>query len=163
MDGIIDNSEIFFLIAGFVLFGIDIFIIGLSPLMFVATGALVTSGLLYLSGWQGGILHLTGWNPGFLEALAICAVISFLIAMVGRRPLQVFQNSNVQEDRSSDLIGRELITTQDVTKTGGWVHWSGTQWQARLADSVQVERVGPGVRMQVVQVKNLALILVPVA
>jgi hypothetical protein len=43
------------------------------------------------------------------------------------------------------------------------VDWSGTQWQARLADSVQVERVGPGVRMQVVQVKNLALIFVPVA
>jgi inner membrane protein len=55
-----------------------------------------------------------------------------------------------------------VVTTQDVTKTEGWISWSGTQWQARLADSVQAERVGPGVRMQVVAVKNLALILQPV-
>ncbi len=33
----------------------------------------------------------------------------------------------------------------------------------KVSDSVQVDPVGPGVRMQVVQVKNLALILRPVA
>ncbi|MCI0599797.1 MAG: NfeD family protein [Beijerinckiaceae bacterium] len=162
MDAIIDNPAALFLIAGLVLLGIDIFVIGLSPLMFVASGALVTSGLLYLAGWKSGLLYFTGWNPGLLEALAICAAVSLLIAIVGRRPLQAFQNSNIQEDSSSDLIGRELVTTQDITKTDGWVYWSGTQWQARLADSVDVERVGPGIRMQVVEVRNLALILVPV-
>jgi inner membrane protein len=163
MDAIIDSPAILFFIAGLVLLGVDIFIVGVSPLMFVAAGALVTSLILYVTGWKSGILYLAGWKPGPLEALAICAVVSLLIAVAGKRPLQAFQNSNVQEDTSSDLIGRELVTTGEVTKTGGWVYWSGTQWQARLADSVEIERIGPGVRMQVVQVKNLALILRPIA
>ncbi len=161
MDGIIDDPAIFFLVAGLIVLGIDIFVIGLSPLMFVAAGALATGALLFLAGWNGGILYLAGWHPGFLEALAICAAISLALAIIGRRPLQKFQNANIKEDRSSDLIGRELVTTQDVTKTDGWVFWSGTQWQARLAGNVAADRVGPGVRMQVVEVKNLALILRP--
>jgi hypothetical protein len=44
---------------------------------------------------------------------------------------------------------------------GGFIYWSGTQWQARLAGSDQAHRVGPGVRMQVVEAKNLALTLRP--
>ena len=162
MDAIINNQAQLYLIAGLVLLGIDIFIIGLSPLMFVATGALVTSGILYISGWKTGILYVIRWHPGVVEPLAMCAVISLLIALAGRRPLQAFQSSNVQEDKSSDLIGREVVTTHEVTKTDGCVYWSGTMWQARLADRAHVERVGPGVRMQVVQVKNLALILSPI-
>lgn len=161
MEAIASNLPAFFLIAGLVLLGIDIFLIGLSPLMFVASAALVTSAMLYAFEWKGSILSLAGWTPGLLESLAFFAVVSLLIAVAGRRPLQAFQNANVQEDTSSDLIGREVVTTQEVSKTDGWVTWSGTQWQARLADSVPVERVGPGVRMQVVQVKNLALILRP--
>lgn len=163
MEAITGNLAVFFLVAGLFLLGADIFIIGLSPLMFVAAGSLVTSAILWIIGLKGGLLSLSGWTPGLLESLAFCAVVSLLIAIAGRRPLQAFQNANIQEDNSSDLIGRELVTTQDVTKTDGWVYWSGTQWQARLADSVDVERVGPGVRMQVVKVKNLALILRPVA
>jgi hypothetical protein len=162
MDAIIDNPAVIFLIGGLVLLGIDIFVIGLSPLLFVAAGALVTSGILYAVGWSGGILHIAGWSPGFLEGLAICAVVSLLLAVIGRRPLQAFQNADVTEDRSSDLIGREVVTTEEITKVGGWIVWSGTHWQARLADSVDVDRVGPGVRMVVEEVKNLALVLRPV-
>lgn len=162
MDAILDKPAVIFLIAGLVLLGIDIFVIGLSPLLFVAAGALVTSAILYVAGWSGGILHMAGWAPGFLEGLAICAVASVLLAVVGRRPLQTFQASGEKEDRSSDLIGREVVTTEEITKAGGWVMWSGTHWQARLADNVDVDRVGPGVRMVVVEVKNLALVLRPV-
>ena len=161
MDGIVDNPAILFLIAGLIFFGIDIFVVGLSPLMFVAAGAVTTGAVLYFTSWKSGILYLAGWNPGVLEALALCAAISLALALIGRRPLQRFQNTNVQEDQSSDLIGRELVTTQDVTKTEGFIYWSGTQWQARLAGNVQADRVGPGVRMEVVEVKNLALILRP--
>ncbi|MCI0467381.1 MAG: NfeD family protein [Beijerinckiaceae bacterium] len=163
MDALAGHPAIFFLIAGLVLLGTDICIIGLSPMMFVAAGALVTSGILYAIEWKGSIFSLAGWNPGFLEALAICAAASLLIAIVGRRPLQAFQNSNIQDASSSDLIGRELVTTQEISKTEGWVYWSGTQWQARLADSAEAGSAGPGVRMRVVEVKNLALILVPVS
>ncbi len=163
MNAIIDQPAVLFLIAGLVLLGIDIFVIGLSPLLFVAVGALVTSGILTVAGWSGGILHIAGWVPSFLEGLAICAVVSVLLAVIGRRPLQAFQAADEKEDNSSDLIGREVVTTEEVTKTGGWIMWSGTHWQARLADNVDIDHVGPGMRMKVVEVKNLALVLKPLA
>jgi inner membrane protein len=161
MDGIVDDPAIVFVVAGLIVFGVDIFVVGVSPLIFVAAGALATGIIFYLASWKSGILYLAGWHPGFLEALALCAALSLALAIVGKRPLQRFQNANIREDQSSDLIGRELVTTQDVTKTEGSIYWSGTQWQARLAASVEAERVGPGVRMRVVEVKNLALILRP--
>lgn len=148
---VISNPAVFYFIVGLVLLGIDIFVVGLSPLMFVAVGTLVTSGLLYF----------TGWNPGFVETLAVCAALSLVIALLGKRPLELFQNSNIQEDKSSDLIGRELVTTEEVTKNEGVIDWSGTRWQARLADDVSTDKIGPGVRVRIVKVKELALVLHP--
>jgi inner membrane protein len=161
MEGIFLHPALLFLIAGLLLLGVDIFVLGVSPLLFVAAGALATGGILYAAAWKGGVLSLAGWNPGFPEALALCAAISLVLAIFGRGPLQKFQNANIREDNCSDLIGRELVTTQEVTKTEGFIYWSGTQWQARLAGSVKADRVGPGVRMQVMEVKDLALILRP--
>jgi membrane protein implicated in regulation of membrane protease activity len=160
MEGIFDPA-LLFLIAGLLLLGVDIFVLGLSPLLFAAAGALATGGILYGAAWKGGILSLAGWNPGFLEALALCAMLSLVFAIFGRGPLQKFQNANVREDQSSDLIGREVITTQGLTKTEGFIYWSGTQWQARLAADVDTDHVSKGVRMKVVEVKDLALILRP--
>ena len=152
MEAMLSNPVIFYLVAGLIIIGFDIFMIGLSPLVFLGIGAVLTSGILYYGGYS-----LT-----MLEALALCAVVSLLLALVGYGPLRRFQNSNVRDDDSSDLIGRELVTTQEVTKAGGSVDWSGTQWQARLADDVQAEKIGAGVRARIVKVVNAALVLRPI-
>ncbi|HXW71237.1 MAG TPA: NfeD family protein [Methylocella sp.] len=163
MDALISDSAQLYLVAGLLLLGIDIFIVGLSPLMFVAAGALATSALLYISGWKGGILHLIGWDLSLVASLAVWALLSLLFALLGRRPLQAFQNAQVCEDESSDLIGREVMTTHEVTKTGGFIDWSGTRWRARLAENAGIERIGPGARVQIIAIKDLALILKPLA
>jgi membrane protein implicated in regulation of membrane protease activity len=121
--------------------------------MFVALGALATSALLYA----------TGWRPTLIETAALAAGAGLAIAFLGRKPLQRFQNADVEEDQSSDLIGRELTTTHEVTRTHGVVHWSGVEWQARLAKNATVERLAPGVKARVARVENLALVLEPVA
>ncbi|KAF0125206.1 MAG: hypothetical protein FD148_2300, partial [Methylocystaceae bacterium] len=74
-----------------------------------------------------------------------------------------FQNADIEEDKSSDLIGRELTTTHEVTKRHGVVFWSGVEWQARLAQDSPVESLAPGARARVVAVENLALVLAPLA
>ncbi|MEK4033246.1 NfeD family protein [Methylocystis sp. IM3] len=140
------------LIAGLVLLGVDIVVIGLSPVMFLAIGALATSAALYA----------TGLRPGLLETAAIAAGLSLLLALFGRKALQRFQTADVQEDQSSDLIGRELVATHEVTKTTGRVHWSGLDWEARLAPDAPIERLEPGARARVTRVENLALVLTPV-
>lgn len=140
------------LIAGFGLLALDIIIIGLSPVMFVGVGAILTSLALYG----------TGWRPALVETLALVACASFMVALIGWRPLKRFQNADVEEDQSSDLIGRELVTTHEVTKEHGVVFWSGVEWQARLIASAPVEMLAPGVKARVARVQNLALVLEPV-
>lgn len=139
------------LVVGLALLGLDIVVIGLSPVMFFALGSLAVSAGLYA----------TGWRPTLIETAALAAGVSLLIAFVGKRPLQRFQDADVQEDRSSDLIGRELTTTHEVTKTGGSVYWSGVDWQARLCDDASVDTLAPGARARVARIENLVLVLSP--
>ena len=139
------------LVAGLILLATDIIVIGLSPVMFVGVASIATSLLLYA----------TGWRPGLAETLARVAGASLLVTFVGWRPLRRFQSADVQDDQSSDLIGRELTTTHDVTKSGGRLHWSGLDWQARLAPEAPVERLAAGERARVTRVENLTLVLAP--
>jgi membrane protein implicated in regulation of membrane protease activity len=140
------------LVVGLALLALDIAVIGLSPLMFFAIGALAASALLYL----------TGFRPSLIETAALAAALSLAIALVGKKPLQRFQNADVEEDRSSDLIGRELTTTHEVTKSGGLVHWSGVDWRARLAADAAAESLAPGARAKVTAIESLTLVLSPV-
>ncbi|MBU3890286.1 hypothetical protein FM996_10760 [Methylosinus sporium] len=141
------------LVVGLALLALDIAVIGLSPLMFFAIGALATSALLYL----------TGFRPSLLETAALAATLSLATALVGRKPLQRFQIAEVQEDTSSDLIGRELTTTHAVTKSGGVVYWSGVEWRARLAADSRADSLAPGARARVTAIENLELVLTPSA
>jgi len=147
------DPAIFSLIVGLVLLGVDIFVIGFSPVMFVALGALATGALLYV----------VGWRPSLVATAAICALASLLIAALGWRPLRRFQSADIQDDQSSDLIGRELTTTHAVSKRGGVVRWSGVEWRAKLAEDAGVDKVEAGARVKVAKVKGLTLILRPVA
>jgi inner membrane protein len=146
------DSAALTLIVGLALFAFDTLVLGLSPVMFVAVAALATSAALFT----------TGARPGLIEAAAIVAGLSLVIALVGRKPLQRFQNADVQEDQSSDLIGRVLTTTQEVTREHGRVYWSGVDWEARLAPDAKTPRLAPGVRAKVTRVDNLVLVLAPV-
>ncbi|MFO1125614.1 MAG: hypothetical protein U1E25_10235 [Methylocystis sp.] len=74
------------LIAGLALLGLDIVVIGLSPVMFVAVGALFNSAVLY-----------AGWRPSLVETAAIVASAG----SSARKPLQRFQNADIEEDKSS--------------------------------------------------------------
>lgn len=139
------------LIVGLALLGFDIVVVGLSPVMFVAVGALATSAALYA----------TGARPGLVETAAIAAGASLVIALIGRKPLQRFQSADVREDQSSDLIGRTLTTTHEVTKSGGRVHWSGLDWEARLTPETAVDSLAPGAHVRVARVENLVLVLEP--
>jgi hypothetical protein len=139
------------LVVGLALLALDIAVIGLSPLMFFALGALATSALLFA----------TGYRPTLLATAALAATLSLVIALVGKKPLQRFQNADVEEDRSSDLIGRELTTTHEVTKSGGVVHWSGVDWRARLAEEASAEKLAPGDKARVERIENLVLVLTP--
>jgi len=141
-----------FLLAGLVLIAIDIFAIGVSPLMFVAAGALLTSAVLYL-----GLVE-----TDLLEALLLCGLMSIVAAVLGWYPLGRFQQTVPRQAVGSDLVGRELETTASVTRRGGTIRWSGTDWQARLAPGSGRDSVPPGTPVTITAVEGVTLIVSPI-
>ena len=141
-----------FLIAGLILIAIDIFLAGLSPLMFIAAGALLTSAVLYF-GWL---------ETDLLGALLLCVVLSVLSASLGWYPLNRLQKAMGSGPVGSDLVGRELDTTAEVGKRSGTIRWSGTEWQARLAPGCERDSLPPGRRVTITAVEGVTLILSPI-
>lgn len=152
MAELIEDQAMLFLLGGLVLIAIDIFAVGVSPLMFIAAGALLTSALIHL-GWV---------DTGLLEALLICGLLSLVSAGIGWYPLGRFQQTVPRQAIGSDLVGRELDTTASVTKRAGTIRWSGTEWQARLVANADQDSVPPGTRVMITAVEGVTLILSPV-
>jgi membrane protein implicated in regulation of membrane protease activity len=141
-----------FLIAGLVLIAIDLFVVGVSPLMFIACGALLTSGVLYV-GWL---------DPDLLGALLLCVVLSFVTALLGWYPLRRLEGTVNPGPVGSDLVGRELETTGEVDRKAGTIRWSGTEWRARLDASAGVAAVPAGTAVRITAVDGVTLIVLPV-
>ena len=71
---------------------------------------------------------ITGWE----EEILVVGVLTVLIASLLWRPLKKFQNSGGGADTSSDMIGRVVTVSKDITAEEGAIRYSGIDWQARL-------------------------------
>ena len=59
-------------------------------------------------------------------------VLTVVIALLLWKPLKKFQNSGGGADTSSDMIGRVVNVSKDITAEEGAIRYSGIDWQARL-------------------------------
>lgn len=122
-----NHDKILYVIAAISLL-VELTMIGLSgPLLFFAIGCLLTGLLVSLQ-------IITSWE---FEALFI-GIFSLLAAVLLWQPLKRFQGNNEVKDKSSDLIGQKVITSESVTEISGTVRYSGINWTARLDDSASV-------------------------
>jgi len=72
---------------------------------------------------------ISGWEiEGFVLGIstAITAVLLW-------KPLKWLQNSGGGPDTSSDMIGRQVPTSNEITHYGGTIRYSGINWNSRLA------------------------------
>lgn len=116
------------------------------PLLFLALGSLLTGvaiSLGIINGWEMAILSL-----GLLTAVS---------ALFLWKPFKRFQNTAVAANNSSDMIGRILPVTQQVTLEQGSVAYSGIEWQVRLKESG--EPIEAGRRARVVAVDGSLLLV----
>jgi inner membrane protein len=154
MDSLIDffaqhHDHFFYAVAGILLL-LELGVLGISgPLLFVALACIATGLLITL-----GII--SGWNIEFL----MVGVFSAVIAMALWKPLKKFQNAASAPDTSSDMIGRELLVTHEITRDQGRVSYSGIEWQARL-DASFSESIAISSRVQVVGVDGSLLRVKP--
>ncbi len=125
----------------------ELSVLGMSgPLLFLALGSLLTGVLISLgviTGWEMAILFL-----GLLTAAS---------ALILWKPFKRFQNSAVAANNSSDMIGRVLPVTQQVTHEHGAVAYSGIEWQVRLQEIG--EPIDIGKRARVVAVEGSLLLV----
>ena len=116
------NHDRFFYVLAGTSFILELSLLGLSgPLLFFAIASLVTALLIsvgLISGWE--------------EEILVVGALTVLIALLLWKPLKKFQNSGGGADTSSDMIGREVKVSKDITAEEGAIRYSGIDWQARL-------------------------------
>ncbi len=146
-----NHAQLFYLIAG-ISFIIELTILGLSgPLLFFAIASTLTGLLIQL-----GLLN--GWESQILTVGILTAIITLLLW----KPIKRFQNSSDGSDTSSDMIGKEVPSSSEITHVSGHIRFSGIDWSARLEkdcleDSVKADTacIITGVEGNVMLVKPL--------
>jgi len=119
------HAEVFYFIAGISLI-VELTITGLSgPLLFVAFASLLTGlsiDLGLISGWETEIFVL--------------GVLSAVITLVLWKPFKNFQNDSDGSDSSSDMIGKQVPVSAEITAASGSIRYSGINWNSRLVEGV---------------------------
>ena len=119
------HAEVFYFVAGISLI-IELTITGLSgPLLFVAFASLLTGlsiDLGLISGWETEIFVL--------------GILSAAITLVLWKPFKNLQNDSDGSDSSSDMIGKQVPVSAEITAASGSIRYSGINWNSRLVEGV---------------------------
>lgn len=128
-----NHDQFFYLLAG-LSFIVELTVLGLGgPLLFFAiasflTGMLISFGLI--SGWEAEVFVL--------------GILSAIITLALWKPLKRFQNAGGGADTSSDMIGRQVPASSEITAGGGSIRYSGIDWNSRLSDDAGVGSIAEG-------------------
>ena len=143
-----NHDKLLYTLAGILLL-VELTVLGLSgPLLFIAmacaiTGLFVTFG--FVSSWE-------------FEAFSV-GLLSLSIAIMLWKPLKQLQGPNKISDNSSDMIGQIVPVSEQVTRNGGSIRYSGINWQARLDPSSNVETLNSGERVEICGVEGNVMIV----
>jgi membrane protein implicated in regulation of membrane protease activity len=145
-----NHDYLLYLIAG-VSFILELTIMGLGgPLLFFAMASLITGGLVSLgiiSGWELIVFSL--------------GVFTLLISLVLWKPLKNFQNSGGGADTSSDMIGKQVSVSSQITPIGGKIRYSGIDWNARLVTDCSVDSIEENVYCEIAAVDGNVMLVKP--
>jgi len=152
MQTFLENHQlIWYAIAGLSLV-FELGIMGLSgPLLFFAIASAIT-GILVNVGF------INGWQSEILTVGLSTAIITLLLW----KPLKKIQNSRSKTDNSSDMIGLQVPASDDITKISGSVRYSGVNWNARLAEDIDIEVIENKSACTIVAVTGTTMLVKPV-
>ena len=144
------HDHFFYLVAG-ISFIVELTLLGLGgPLLFFAIASFVTGVLInigVLSGWEMEIF-----------ALGVLTAVTTLLLW---KPLKKFQNSGGGADTSSDMIGREVPASSEITSSKGTIRYSGIDWNSRLDDDAGVESIADGEQCIISSVDGNVMLVIP--
>jgi len=145
-----NNAQLFYLIAG-VSFIIELAVLGMSgPLLFFAIASVFTGLLVHfnlLMTWESQVFSL--------------GILTALITFFAWKPLKQFQNSGGGSDTSSDMIGKKVPSSSEITHEKGSIRFSGIDWTARLSSESEEHTVKPDTPCIIVAVEGNVMLVKP--
>ena len=145
-----NHAQLFYIIAG-LSFVIELTILGMSgPLLFFAIASVLTGFLIQLN-------IVSSWES---ECLAV-GLLTALIALVLWKPMKRFQNSGGGADTSSDMIGKQVPSTSEITHEQGHIRFSGIDWNARLTSECQEKVVEANTACIIIGVDGNVMLVKP--
>ena len=141
------NLATFWISLGFLLLAVEVVAFGMATgvLLFGSLGALITGALLWF---------------GVIDASWMYSVAAFTIASIGASlllwvPMKRLQGegSELGQDTSSDLIGREFIVDEQVRVGQPGKHkYSGIDWRVEIDPAGDIDTIAAGERVRVSKV-----------
>ena len=128
-----------FFIGGIILMIIDLMFININLLVFLGIGAMIAS-ILESFGF-GTVIASMFQSFGFvlptdillISLIAMTGISTSLLTLLLWKPLKNFQNKVTESDESSDIIGKKLLVSKEITLTkNGQVSFSGANWTSKL-------------------------------
>jgi membrane protein implicated in regulation of membrane protease activity len=146
----------FWFVAGFVLLGIELLVLGFSTgfVLFLGIAALVTGGLVWAE-----VIPLT-----WLSTIATFAISSVVVSAVLWRPFKALQENQAvpEKDNTSDLIGHEFRLGEEVTlQKPGKTRYSGIEWRVDIDKTFVGNSIDAGLLVKVVSVDAGRFYVVP--
>jgi hypothetical protein len=124
---------------------------GLSgPLLFFAIASVIT-----------GFLINIGLIDGWAMEVLVAGILSGVIAVLMWKPLKNLQNTRNKTDQSSDMIGLQVTVADDISKASGSIRYSGINWNARLADEVDVAIIAQNQLCEIVAITGTTMLVKP--
>ena len=144
------HDQVFYVIAG-LSFVLELTVIGLGgPLLFFAIASFITGILI-----SGNLI--SGWE---IEVFVL-GVLTAITAVLLWKPLKKLQDSGGGFDTSSDMIGRQVPTSSDITRYGGTIRYSGINWNSRLAEDCESDCILEGESCIITSVDGNVMLVKP--
>jgi len=138
-----------FLVAGVSLLAVELLVFQFSTfwLFFIGLGALVAAGFAWVAV-----------DASFLATTLVFVLASAIITAVLFAPLRKWQKQP-SAISGNNAVGQKVVVKGGISKDApGVVMWSGSEWQAELAEGQQ-DDIAIGATAHVVKVEGIRLIV----
>lgn len=146
------NAFWLFLVVGVGLLAIELLVFQFTTfwLFFVGLGALVAAAYAWLLQ-----------DAGYLSTTLVFVVASGVITALLFSPLRKWQSQSVAGMAGNNAVGQRVEVTRSISDgQPGLANWSGSEWQAELADG-ESGAIPAGDRARVVAVEGIRLLVKP--
>lgn len=145
-----NRAQLFYLIAA-ISFILELGVLGMAgPLLFFAIASVITGLLINLN-------LLSEFESQFLALGVLTAITTILLW----KPFKRFQNSGSGSDTSSDMIGKKVPSSSEITHENGHIRFSGIDWSARLASDCEEDSVKTNTSCIIVGVEGNVMLVKP--